>query len=111
MKANKAPYITLLFLLMSVKMAVCDFFSFWGLVSHLKLLELLSHIQGAKQRNKLRNPSASNIDRLSSNHQADLTCYKMQFTIESSVKKMGGLLILVPGHWRVEILGKTFFLF
>ena len=83
-------------------------FNCQGLGSHLKLLELFSQF-----KNKIKEIKCviaiqeTKIERLSSKHQAVLARYKMQFIIEPSVNKSGGLLLLVPYNWTIEVIGKN----
>ena len=89
-------------------MAVFISFNCRGLGSHLKLLELLAQLENKiKENNCVIAIQETKIERLSSKHQAVLTRYKMQFIIEPSVKKSGGLLLLVPYNWAIEVIGKN----
>ena len=89
-------------------MAIFVFFNCRGWGSHLKMLELLS-----KFRNKIKGNKCviaiqeTKVERLSSKHQAVLTRYNMQFIIEPSVNKSGGLILLVPYNWAIEVIGKN----
>ena len=88
-------------------MAIFISFNCRGLGSHLKLLELLSQFQNKINKNNCEIAiQETKTERLSSKHQAVLTRYKMPFIIEPSVKKSGGLLLLVPYNWTIEVIGK-----
>ena len=85
-------------------MAIFVSFNCQGLGSHLKFLELLSQFKNkTKETNCVIALQETKIERLSSNHQAILTRYKMQFIIETSVKKLCGLLLPVAYHWKIDI--------
>ena len=88
-------------------MAIFVSFNCRVLGSHLKLLELLSQFKKIKENNCVMAIQETKVERISSKHRAVLTRYKMQFIIELSVNKSGGLLLLVTYNRTIEVIGKN----